>query len=238
MQIREVVARRTDLGTFLVHLTRDGAQGTARENLAAILRSARLEARNMFGAAMHRLRDDSKESQKCVCFTETPLEHLHLLLARIDNRNVHFEPYGIALPKKLGRIQGINPVWYVDTSPGHDWLTEPLREIVNEAIREGFDHHPISKLTPYIERMGTGMRDGRVSYRKEFWWEREWRIVGDFVLPYRVIVLCPESEFEDFRTIRQDDGDDGAVTLLDPRWGIERIISSLAGFQASDCEIF
>jgi hypothetical protein len=35
--------------------------------------------------------------------------------------------YGIALPKKLGRERDINPVWYIDTTPGHllDGPTQP-----------------------------------------------------------------------------------------------------------------
>lgn len=48
MDIRDIVARRTDLGTFLVHLTRGDAP---RENLQ-ILTTRRIEARNPFGQAL------------------------------------------------------------------------------------------------------------------------------------------------------------------------------------------
>lgn len=37
------------------------------------------------------------ESQNCVCFTETPLEHVSLLLGKIGDRNCEFKPYGIAI---------------------------------------------------------------------------------------------------------------------------------------------
>jgi hypothetical protein len=37
--------------------------------------------------------------------------------------------------KTWGRRQGINPVWYLDITPGHDWLTQPINRMVEEAIR-------------------------------------------------------------------------------------------------------
>ena len=68
----------------------------------------------------------AEASQRVVCFTETPLEHIHLLTSDIDGRQIKFEPYGIALTKPIARSSGTNPVWYVDITPGHDWLTNPL----------------------------------------------------------------------------------------------------------------
>src|SRR5262249_50932422 len=113
--------------------------------------------------------------QKVVCFTETPLEYLHLLVEPIAGRQFQFEPYGIGLTKKLGRQASINPVWYVDISPTHDWLTVPLNNLVNAAKTPGpFATSDIAKITPFIEQMGS--QPG--NYTKEFWWEREWRHQG------------------------------------------------------------
>jgi len=195
----------------------------------------------MFGAAKGRLEEVGAvtATQKCVCFTETPLEYVHLLLQQIDNRQVQFEPYGIAFPKKLGRAKGVNPVWYIDITPGHDWLMGPINELVNLAIATGgLDAAPIGKLTPFIEQMGTH-RDaaGAIIYRKEFWWEREWRHVGNFGLPDHVIVLCPETEFAEFRQAVEDHPLFGTGSFVDPRWGLERIISRLSGYGAEDSDI-
>lgn len=235
-EIKDIIARRTDLGTFLVHLTRGESQEQARENLRRILADRRLEARNAFGPATAKLRAAgiSTDSQRCVCFTETPLEHAHMLFAEITGRAIQFAPYGIAFPKKLGRKIGVNPVWYLDITPGHDWLTQPFDALIDAAIADGnFDESPIKEISPFIEQMGT--RRGGGGYRKEFWWEREWRIRGDCPLPDHVIALCPEEEFQAFSELATASGVEAA--FLDPRWGLEQIISRLANFSADQTDI-
>src|SRR4051794_34015473 len=116
MEARDVIARRSDLSTFLVHLTRTSNGQSGHDRLRSMILNWRLDATSMFGAAKGRLEEVGAvtATQKCVCFTETPLEYVHLLLQQIDNRQVQFEPYGIAFPKKLGRARGVNPVWYID----------------------------------------------------------------------------------------------------------------------------
>jgi hypothetical protein len=76
MDIRELVARRTDLSTFLVHLTRDQPGVVAGSALRSILTTGQIEARSVFGSARTRLEEQgcAPMSQRCVCFTETPLE--------------------------------------------------------------------------------------------------------------------------------------------------------------------
>ncbi len=235
VQIRDVIARRSDLSTFLVHLTRSDAGETAKDRLISILRDGRIEARSAFGHAKKPLEKCGLDStsQRCVCFTETPLEYIHLLLEDILDRTCRFGPYGIALPKRRGRLLGVNPVWYVDISTGgdHSWLANPLNELIDEAIdRQNFDTSAIGKLTPFIEQMGTG-----ATYRKEFWWEREWRHSGDLTLPRRVLPLCPENDFDEFERLLADIGRPG-VKCIDPMWGLERIIAHLAGFGRDDVE--
>jgi hypothetical protein len=124
--IEEVLHRRTDLSTFVVHLTRRRDQdATALDNLASMARSGRVEARTAMGWA--REYDDAatpgEYSQRVVCFSETPLEHVHLLAADISGRRVRLEPYGFALTKLVARRRGVNPVWYVDMTSGHDWVS-------------------------------------------------------------------------------------------------------------------
>jgi hypothetical protein len=240
MEAREVIARRSDLSTFLVHLTRTSGGRSAHDRLLAILEAERLEATSMFGIAKMRLEEAALvvDSQKCVCFTETPLEYVHLLLQPLANRTVQFEPYGIAFPKKIGRARGVNPVWYLDITPGHHWLTNAANELVDQAMEtDGLDAHPVGRLAPFIEQMGTRRNeDGTFAYRKEFWWEREWRHAGSFILPNRVIVLCPEDEFAEFRGI-VDANEFQSATLVDPYWGLEQIISRLSGYSAEDSDI-
>ena len=152
MEIRDLVARRSDLSTFLVHLTRTVNDQSARDRLLSMIENWQIDATTMFGAAKSRLEQAGEQvgSQRCVCFTETPLEYVYLLLEEIANRQVHFQPYGVAFPKKLGRACGANPVWYIDITPGHDWLMGPVNELVQAAIAAGgIDATPIGRLIPF-----------------------------------------------------------------------------------------
>jgi hypothetical protein len=114
----------------------------------------------------------------------------------------------------------------------------PINDLIGQAIAAGsFDGSPISRLAPYIEQMGTRLDAGAQSYRKEFWWEREWRRAGNVTLPNRVIVLCPEAEFAVFQQILDDHPLNGDAAFVDPRWGLEQIISRLSGYVADESDI-
>ncbi len=93
MGVSEIIARRTDLSSFLVHLTRDTAEKSAKSRLTEILQSQRLLAMSPFGSAYEKLKNAnlSVDSQKCVCFTETPLEHVNLLTEKIEGRQCQFD---------------------------------------------------------------------------------------------------------------------------------------------------
>jgi hypothetical protein len=242
MQIADVVSRRTDLSTFLVHLCRDGAGQTAKQRLLSILSQQRLSALNPFGPAVAQLIAEGipTVSQNCVCFSETPLEHVHLLIGPIEDRQCQFEPYGVAITKKQGRRMGVNPIWYQDITPGHGWLSPSVEHLIEIAIATGdFPGSDIARLTPFIEQMGTGQNAvGVGGYRKEFWWEREWRHVGDFLLPPKVIALCPVGEILEIKAVIESLPNQEARILepvfIDPRWGLEKIIGRLAGFAMND----
>lgn len=240
MDIQQLLTRRSDLGTFLVHLTREYPNGTsAKENLKSILNDRIIEARNPYGSAVSRLKElkartaSNLDSQKVVCFTETPFEHVYLLTEKIQGRKFKFGPYGIAITKRGARMWGVNPVWYLDITPGHDWLTTPLAKIIDKEIRSGkFATSHIGKLTPYIEQMGTGE-----DYFKEYWWEREWRYRGDFHLTMKFIIICPEADYQEIC----DDARDSLPPnprFIDPNWSLEQIIGRLGGFSPEDVDPF
>lgn len=243
-KIEDLLHRRTDLSTFLVHLTRAGSDGTSgRDNLLSIIEAGEIEARTPLGLA----RDHESTlaqagvSQKVVCFTETPLEHVWMMLEDIDYRSIHFEPYGLATTKAAARHGGCNPVWYSDmTRLGIDWPLKHVGDLVSQALARCkvngsvdpalLAAEPIFRLTPYFETMGP-MSDGG---RKEFWWEREWRHIGGYHLsfPSRVVaILAPEDEHEG---IAKDLAELGVHDrwlkrpMVDPRWGLERMIAAMA----------
>ncbi len=241
--IEALLHRRTDLSTFLVHFTRDTEMPTAaaRDNLLNILRTGRLEARNTYGMA----RDLSirfpevAASQRTVCFTETPLEHSWMMCADIESRSIHFTGYGLAFTRSFARRRGVNPVWYLDITRGHNWLTKPVRQLVNDAVRSAtpdgesdpdpaaLARSPILQLAPFLDQMGHP-----AVVRKEFWWEREWRHVGDlhFSAKDLVVVFVPESEHKSFRESLAECADYDSVShkIMDVQWGLERMLATLA----------
>lgn len=239
MDIKQLLARRSDLGTFLVHLTREYDGTPAKDNLKSILNDRVIEARNPYGSALSRLNklqaqtSENLDSQKVVCFTETPLEHVRLLTEPIQGRRFEFGPYGIAITKRSARKWGVNPIWYLDITPEHNWLTKPLQNLIDSEIsNKTFATSSIAKLTPFIEQMGTGVgTEGE--YFKEYWWEREWRYVGNFSLHMKFIVICPEQDHDEVI-----DPSLQKMPFIDPSWSLEQIIGRLAGFKAEDIDPF
>jgi hypothetical protein len=245
LTISEVLNRRTDLSTFVVHLTRDSETGTARDNLVSIIEERRLRAGDSKGWATwdgFGLNEDALATQRVVCFSETPLEHVHSLFAEIDGRALQFRSFGVAFPKMVARWMEVNPVWYVDLSraPGM-WRDWPIKDALNAlvvAARDGndFGAHPVARLTPFIEGMGSFPNGNGGVRQREFSWEREWRHVGDLDLaPWwsKALWLCPESELDHFQRLVGDGG-----YCIDPAWGLERIVGHLMGMAGEDMTPF
>ncbi len=243
LTIGEVLHRRTDLSTFVVHLTRDSETSTANENLASIIQDRTLRAGEPKGWATwdrFDLSDEALATQRVVCFSETPLEHVHSLFAVIEGRALQFRGYGVAFPKMVARWMEINPVWYIDLSraPGawRDWpMKEALNALVTEA-HEDFADRPISRLAPFIEGMGSFPNGNGGVRHREFSWEREWRHCGDLDLsPWwsKALWLCPESEFAQFQQLLGP-----GTHCVDPAWGLERIVGHLMGMTGDDMTPF
>jgi hypothetical protein len=220
--IDDLLNRRSDLSTFVVHLTK-GEGGEAKQNLMSILTGSVIRARTPMGW-MGGLPDTAKTHMKVVCFSETPLEHIYGLFAEIPGRQVQLRGYGLAFTKATARHNGANPIWYVDMSPERrgTWKIAKALDGLRDIARDwpaGFAAHPASKILPFIEPMGSWPGGSR----KEFWWEREWRHLGSFVfLPEDVaLVLCPQEEIDEFEAL-------GPFRAVDPSWSLERMIAKLA----------
>jgi hypothetical protein len=232
--IRDVLLQRSDLSSFLAHFTRLTEDGkSARSNLKRILRKQTIEARNPFGPAKS-LRGKDRESQRCVSFSEVPLQHIDCLTFEIPRRQIRLSPFGLVFPKMRARAKGANPVWYIDITPGHDFLTNSVSKMIDAARKQSrFRESPLAKICPFMEQMGTGTRtvDGR-NYQKEFWWEREWRHVGDFHFRESDIAFgfVPEADIEEFEELMHRPRR-RSVRFIDPTWSTERMIAHLARYR-------
>jgi hypothetical protein len=238
--IEQLLHRRTDLSTFVVHFT-SGTNAGAEENLVSILSSNTIEARSVYGMGSEAATRDARiaETQRVVCFSETPLEHAWMMVEDIEGRGHRLSPYGVAFTKVWARSSGINPVWYLDISQrGRDWLTQPVNALIGDAVRAilagSMDVHDaeILKLTPFIEQMGPTL-----AARKEFWWEREWRKAGtlQFAFDQVVVVFAPEAAHDRVSgQVLSQRARNGMTArpmrpILDPTWGLERMLTRLAG---------
>ena len=166
--INDVLALREDISDFLVRLTKSvpgDPTATAIINLASILRDGRIEARNPHGKAKGMGMAD--DTQKAVCFSETPLQHIRDLVD-IAGRKVNLEPYGLVFTKQVARSRGVLPVWYIDDRSGQSEAVQALLKLTWNS-KEGFEGHPAARLFPFIETMGKGTdpTTGRT-------WRNEW----------------------------------------------------------------
>lgn len=230
MDLEQLLNRRADLSTFLIHLTRSANGHSALENLKLILAKGRLEARSVLGAAKDREIEKGDPSQRVVCFSEAPIEHAWTLCEQIAGRSVMLEPYGVVFTKAFGRRRGANPIWYTDITPGHDWLMKSINGLVDYSLTQPSTSpsREILRLSPFIEQMGPT----NAGTQKEFWWEREWRHVDDFTfsLGSLMAVLAPASEHSDVvHTINEHAGAGRRPPVIDPRWSPERMIAALSG---------
>lgn len=253
--IDDLLHRRTDLSTFFVHFTQGDDLDSAQRVLQNILREGEIEARNNFGMAkafansFPEKLEEAKLEQKVCCFTETPLEHAWMMVEDIAHRSCKFKPYGIVFSKEFGISQGLNPVWYLNIKRGTNYLTAPITRMVKkcweyleekdnvlEVELDNFGtpiplqaRFEVLRITPFIEQVGD-----TTNGTKDFSWEREWRKVGP--LPFRpedvVAVLAPEARHDSLRKEIAEippGWKKREVPILDPKWGLERMILALSG---------
>lgn len=222
----QLLAQRGDLSQFLIHLTRSGIlkldkdlyslplddtqKITAKTSLELIIRSKRIEAKSAFGyfnytVPLQRRDGTTKNHNSLVrrdwlrasCFTETPLDHIHLLTNKIIGRQLQFENFGLAFKEEAIRSRMGNPVCYIDTN--------------NSGVRKAFDSIvttpqalTFKQFMPLVEGFG---RPWFPSYggptEIDFRWEREWRVCGDFSFSISDIAfgICPANEIPYFENL-------------------------------------
>lgn len=108
---------------------------------------------------------DTRGAHKCVCFTEAPLTTLTHALASREINGMRYEPFGVMVSKEWLFDMGGRPVIY-QTNEEYDLLPEALQ----------YRH---VRYEP--------------SNRKDYTWEREWRIkTEELVLdPAHITLIVP-----------------------------------------------
>lgn len=206
----EFLDKKRDFSHLLVHLTRADDTFPARGVLECILDEHTLRAYGyhcIFQEEIKSLDKDIQTKFKVVCFTETPLDQVEVLLERVEGRTFILEPYGLVFKKDYIREKGGNPVFYITGN-----LSAPLWKLYNDA-KDTKCAGEENKVLALINKCDDAI---------DFHWEREWRIVGnlDFDLNDIYCGLCPQEEIPDLESKYR-------VKFIDPHWGINKILDKL-----------
>ena len=194
---------KPDYSDLLVHLIKEDRvkPNPAKSVLETILNERTLRAFRhhcWFSPALKSeadLRDISNKFH-VVCFTETPLYNIAILLKDVLGKINLYKPYGLVFKKKFISDRGGNPVFYV-----RQWDTiRPLRSL----LKKDADANTC-KLLALVNQSNE---------KFDYHWEREWRIVGNLQFEFDDIYccLCPSSDIEYF------EGKFRAVAFIDPYW--------------------
>lgn len=215
--VEEFLDKKRDYSPFLVHLTKDvgalnkGAYTSARYVLNTILSEKTLKVFNyycLFNSDLESQNTSLQDLFKVVCFTETPIDQINVLLTEVSGRNFKPAPYGLVFKKEYIRQQGGNPVFYVNVN-----LFDPLWRLYNDAKERHFSLSD-NKVLALVNRC-----DEQI----DFHWEREWRIVGnlEFNLNDVYCGLCPEYDISYFENKY------APIIFISPEWGISKILDKL-----------
>lgn len=221
----DVLALRGDLSPYLIHLTRSGScllkadaftdlpmdrilRLDARDSLINIINDRRLKARQAFGYFNYKVNvrrpngtytNPNSQIQRswlrAVCFTETPVDHVHIQCKKILGRSLQFEPYGLAFFESCVRPQ-VNPVFYFDSS--NTSLRGTFDGLAQDTNAENF-----KSFLPLVETFGKPIFRTNLADNIDFRWEREWRVPGDFNFQFSDVAygLCKKQDIEYFENL-------------------------------------
>jgi hypothetical protein len=222
LSLEQFLENKKDYSPYLVHLTKDETIDNALVKPAKDVLDAILEEQTLrgyrhfcyFSEALKKTGDSSLQQKfYVVCFTETPIGQMDVLLSKVAGRNFQPAPYGLVFTKQYIRQKGGNPVFYVTKE-----IARPLFQLIYEPYVGGKEQVPdyISRLLALI----TVCEEGN-----DWHWEREWRIVGDLKFDFVNVFcgLCPEEDIPYFENRYSQ------VKFISPYWNRNTILSKLVG---------
>ncbi|OWR28989.1 hypothetical protein CDO73_16425 [Saccharibacillus sp. O23] len=225
-KIEEILSHRTDISRYVVHLTKAYRTNSAKENLVSIIQDKMIHAYDHHCLFSPKLRKEDEEIQKkfrVVCFTETPLDKIHLL-TNISGRKVELEPYGLVFKKsKVISARG-NPVSYVYKE--NNLLLKYLTRQYDEYTRTYYDDEP-EELVADFNTFGSIVNIVRAGH--DFHWEREWRVrkMLEFDCAEIFAVIAPSNDHKEIRELIGSD-DIKYTPFIDAGWNYEEMLNELA----------
>lgn len=230
MSREEAIAGREDVSQFIIHLTRNDKAdfkdgGTAEQNFLSILEDKRIKAVKphcIYNKKLERVSETVRKKFNVACFTEIPLNQLHLLARDIPGRSVKLEAYGFCFTKEFVVKNGGQPAIYINNYNGYSHLRECVDHLYEGAISEDTVANPAWRILPFINAMNE---------KYDFSWEREWRTSSSlkFKQADLVCVVLPAEGADDIKEACAEIG----IAAVSPGWTYEQIVSELAKQQRS-----
>lgn len=207
-----------DMSDYLVHFSSGPDKTSAYKAMMGILHSRQIKAINPFGFAKKSA--PNKDTQKCVCLSETPLH----LLERISEKR---GPYGIGFSKSFIAHRGGNPILYaLQGSP----LLNSFENLLIIALEKSDDFaDEFWEIAPFIDKVISNK-----SIKYEFEWEREWRHRGNLSFKTNDVsfLIIPENNQEAARRFFQgtegdNTGPNYQCPYIDIDWSLDKIRKAL-----------
>ncbi|HTQ39422.1 MAG TPA: hypothetical protein VMJ32_10355 [Pirellulales bacterium] len=221
----DVIEHREDVSRFMIHLTRDdsnewkGGGGTARQNFLDIYRQRTILA--LRAHCLHAWKMTSSQEMKCrvACFSAMPLSSIKHIAKPIQCRQIGLEPYGFVFKRNFIIEKGGQEVTNVNSYAGNDAVRASYDRAFEIAAKNNFTGKLWRQL-PFVSAMNE---------RYDFFWEREWRVLGnvEFIYSDLVCVILPEDSNGPLKFGLAQKG----ISWISPEWGLERIVEELADQQ-------
>ena len=217
---------REDISRFVVHLTRDDRKtfpqggSSARENFLSIVNGRKIVAYSphcLHSRSLSQLSEEVQKRLEVACFTEVPLNQLHLLCQVIPGRSIKLDSFGFVFSKEFFANAGGQPAIYVNSYGENSWYREAFDELFALVKSDGENASLLWRILPFLNAMHE---------RCDFSWEREWRIRGKlrFKLSDVVAIVLPANGEEDLKEQFAGAG----VAVISPGWTYEQIVAELA----------
>lgn len=242
--IKKVYQNRTDLSTFLVHLTKDQGDGvTAKQTFETILGTTphKIIAKSPVGlfckhASENNFPDQSQKDcfnnfLKVICLTESPLDQIKHFIGKDferDNSTIKYSEYGFVFTREFIQQKGGNPCFYVCTQDTRNMqsaflsLFDLLKDKWIYFSLDTIPNNSAFNILRFVNIFGKDSTDNPIDY----FWEREWRIPLQelqFNDQDLALALCPESEIEAGTYSTRFPN----ITFVSPQWSLSKMIEKI-----------
>jgi hypothetical protein len=215
-----VTEDREDISRFVVHLTRNDRTdfengSTAAQNFRLILKERAVRPFRPHCLHGKQVPEQHRKKLAVACFSEVPLNQIHLLIREIVGRQIKLEPYGMVFSRRFLIEQGAQPAIYINSYNANLKVRRAVDALFQHCVETDFGS-PMVALLPFLNAMHE---------KYDFTWEREWRMRNtlNFTMKDLICVIVPTDGENKLKEILAQVG----LPAISPGWSYEQIASEL-----------